>query len=245
MRPPARIVTLATAVLMASAAVAPAAHALPLEPDRSTPVATERIGPGVRLQMLPFDLSADIWEWPDDPQAWPARDTGPIRVFGREHMGKPEPAMTFEMLKIGTPVRAAYSGQVLEIRDNEAGSCDKELYISSTNPKAVVKASYDHIIPTVKPKAKVKAGDIIGTVPPWECDAPYGAMELMLIEFTPQGVQALCPMKALMPKQAPKIRAQVVALMKRWNAAPANYPSKYTEADIARGDICETTYAPG
>ena len=30
-----------------------------------------------------------------------------------------------------------------------------------------------------------------------------------------------------------------------WNAAPASYPTKYTGAEIARKDICETTYAPG
>ena len=236
MRYATRMAAVGAAVLIGLAIAAPAAQ--------STPDPSPKVGPGVRLQMLPFDLSADIWAWPSDPQAWPARDTGPIRIFGREHMGKPEPAMTFEMLKIGTPVRAAYSGKVLEVRANEEGSCDYELYISSTKPNEVVKGSYDHIIPTVKRGAVVKAGDIIGTVPAWECDAPYGAMELMLIEFTDQGVQALCPMKALMPKQASKIRTQVVNLMKRWNADPVNYLSKYTDADIARRDVCETTYAP-
>ena len=91
----------------------------------------------------------------------------------------------------------------------------------------------------------MKAGDIIGTVGPWECDAPYGAMDLHLGYVAKNSMRSICPMKLLVPKQARKIRSQVATLMKKWNAAPANYPSKYTEAEIARGDICETTFAQG
>ena len=135
---------------------------------------------------------------------------------------------------------AAYPGVVKEIRENEQGSCDFEVHIFSPTGGVRI-ASYDHITPTVKAGQSVKVGQQIGTVPAWECDAPFGGFELMVMEKTSKGMLARCPLSILDPKKAAAVRAQVRSVMDKWNAFAGSAASAYTPEDLTRG-ICSTTY---
>jgi hypothetical protein len=162
-----------------------------------------------------------------------------IHVFGNDYGGKVESSMMFDMLKIGTKVKAAYPGVVARI-SKQPESCDAEVYIESARGQSALHGSYDHITPSVKVGQQVKTGQVIGTVPAWQCNQPHGGVELMMVQQAGDDVVAVCPMSVLAPASAAAIRAQVTAVMKRWNAAPANYVSRYDDATIARGDICRT-----
>ena len=216
--------------LVAVVAVAPAASAAK-KPPKPQPI---------MVSTLPVDVTKDVWAWPTmDINQWPAHTYPPIAVFGRTYQGKPEPTLLITMLKVGTPVLAAYPGVVKEIRQ-QPESCDAEVYIFSPTGGTRT-ASYDHIQPTVKVGSVVKVGQQIGTIPAWECDEPFGAVELMVMEETPNGMMARCPLSIIDPKKATAVRAQVRAVMDKWNAFAGAAASAYTAEDLTRG-ICSTTY---
>lgn len=196
----------------------------------------------ILVSALPVDVKKDVWAWPKmNINEWPANTYPPIGIFGREYQGQRQPALFTTMLKIGTPVLAAYPGKVKEIRQ-QPESCDAEVYIFS--PAGGTRtASYDHIKPTVKVGDSVKVGQQIGTVPPWECSGSFGGFELMVIEPSPKGIVAVCPLGILEPKKAAAIRAQVRSVMDAWNAFAGSAASAYTPEDLTRG-ICSTKDVP-
>jgi len=194
----------------------------------------------ILVSALPVDVTKDIWAWPTmDINEWPANTYPPIAIFGRTYQGHVEPTLLITMLKVGTPVLAAYPGRVKEIR-TQPESCDAEVYIFSPNG-GVRTASYDHISPTVKVGDSVKVGQQIGTIPAWECEAPFGAVELMVMEETSKGMMARCPLSILEPKKAAAVRGQVRSVMEKWNAFAGAAPSAYTAEDLKRG-VCLTKY---
>lgn len=202
--------------------------------------------PKFQVSVLPIDVTKDPWAWVS-PTDWPARAYPPIHVFGHTYIdGKTEAALTISMLKIGTPVIASYGGVVTRILQ-QPESCDAEVYIDL--PKGgTLHGSYDHITPSVKVGQKVVAGQVIGSVPAWQCDQPYGGMELMVIQSTSSGIQARCPLSIVDPKKKALLAGQIRSVMDKWNAyvgdaTSSGGSSAYTADDLARG-ICETTYAP-
>lgn len=210
--------------------VAPAASAAK-KPPKPKPIL---------VSALPVDVTKDIWAWPAmSINDWPAHTYPPIAVFGRSYQGKPEPTLLMTMLKIGTPVLAAYPGVVKEIRQ-QPESCDAEVYIFSPTGGTRT-ASYDHIQPTVKVGSVVKVGQQIGTIPAWECDEPFGAVELMVMEETSQGMMARCPLSILDSRKATVVQAQVRSVMDAWNTFAGSAASAYTAEDLTRG-ICLTTF---
>ena len=225
-----RRVVCALLALVALVAVAPAASAAK-KPPKPTPL---------MVSALPVDVTKDIWAWPGSISIdqWPAHTYPPIAIFGREYQGKPEPTLLISMLKVGTPVLAAYAGRVKEIRV-QPESCDAEVYIFVSDMTRT--ASYDHISPTVKPGDVVKVGQQIGTVPAWVCKESFGSFELMVMENKMPGMPARCPLSILTPATAAKVRAQVRSVMESWNAFAGSAPSAYTAEDLTRG-VCSTTY---
>jgi hypothetical protein len=225
------ICAIAAVAVVIVAGVAPAASAAK-KPPKPAPIT---------LSALPIDVTKDPWAWPGSISItdWPANTYPPIAIFGRTYQGHVEPTLLMTMLKVGTPVLAAYAGRVKEIRQ-QPESCDAEVYIFSLTGGTRT-ASYDHILPTVKPGDVVKVGQQIGTIPPWECDEPFGAVELMVMEQTSKGMMARCPLSILDPKTAAAVRAQVRSVMDAWNIFAGAAPSAYTAEDLTRG-VCATTY---
>jgi len=65
----------------------------------------------------------------------------------------------------------------------------------------------------------------------------------MVIEPSPKGIVAVCPLGILEPKKAAAIRAQVRSVMDAWNAFAGSAASAYTAEDLTRG-ICSTKDVP-
>lgn len=206
-------------------------------------VSAKKKPPKAKLQVsvLPVDVGPDSWAWVS-PNDWPAHSYPPIHIFGHTYIdGKTEVALTISMLKIGTPVVASYGGVVTRIA-NQPESCDAEVYIDLPTG-GTIHGSYDHITPSVKVGQKVVAGQVIGSVPAWQCTNSFGGMELMFVEETKAGVRALCPLAIVDPKKKAVIAGQIRKVMEDWNAYAAGARSVYTPDDLTRG-VCESRYAP-
>ncbi|MEY4169838.1 MAG: hypothetical protein RLZ94_911 [Actinomycetota bacterium] len=228
----ARRLLCAILALVAVITVAPAASAAK-KPPKPQPIV---------VSALPVDVTKDVWAWPTmDINQWPAHTYQPIGIFGRPYQGKVEASLFTTMLKIGTPVLAAYPGVVKQILQ-QPESCDAELYIFSPTG-GIRTASYDHVRPTVKVGDVVKVGQQIATIPAWECDEPFGGVELMVMEETSKGLVYRCPLSILDPKKAAAVRAQVRSVMDRWNAFAGSAASAYTPEDLTRG-ACAATSLP-
>ena len=202
--------------------------------------------PKFQVSVLPIDVTKDPWAWVS-PTDWPARAYPPVHVFGHTYLdGKTEATLTISMVKVGTPVIAAYSGVVTRIL-SQPETCDAEVYVD-LRKGGTLHGSYDHITPSVKVGQKVVAGQVIGSVPAWQCNQPYGGMELMVIENTSSDTKARCPLSIVDPKNKALLDGQIRGVMEKWNtyvgdATSSGGSSAYTADDLARG-ICETTYAP-
>jgi len=197
------------------------------------------------IESLPLDLAADVWQWPIDEKAWPARDWPPVHMFGKEglHDGKVEAALTFDMLKVGTTVLSPISGRVLDIRE-QPDSCDVELYIgdeSGQHPPI----SLDHIVTTLQRGDVVKAGQPVGTVPKWQCKESYGGLELMVIGESDGEIIALCPANLFSTTLMEAWKPALAKVMNDWNthAAGRGYVT-YSSAEITNG-VCASPTAPG
>jgi len=186
---------------------------------------------------LTLDFASDPWLWSS------AKDLGPfqpVKIFGRDYNGYTEMALTFMMLKIGTPVISPVNGKVLEVRD-QPESKDVELYIMFDEATNSI-FSVDHVKTTMKRGDVVKVGDVIASVPAWEGDETWGGYEFMFVR--PEKNLAYCPVNLLDPKVADAARADIRAVMEKWAsvAGPAA-GNPYRPEDFARG-VCELAEVP-
>lgn len=194
------------------------------------------------IETLPLDLASDVWQWPTDVKSWPARDFPPIHIFGKAYQGKIEATLMFDMLKVGTPVLSPVSGIVIEVR-NQPESCDVELYISDGVNTPL---SLDHITTSksFKQGDPVKAGEVVGSVPKWQCTDSFGRFELMVISGAPDNV-AVCPVNYFSDRLLAAWRPTLAKVMNDWNAYVGNRGgTTYSPAEIATG-ACATPTAPG
>jgi len=202
---------------------------------------TEVSPPGAtfELQQLPVDLTAEIWNWPSDASSWPAREFPPIHIFGRTYQGHVEPTLMFDMLKVGTNIVSPIHGVVVDVRE-QPESCDVELYIGSNEFQRVI--SLDHVTTTLHKGVEVSAGDVIATVPPWECKQDFGRFELMVMGEGENSTQAICPMLLLAPSVAEESFRQIQLVMEKWNVTAGSATSAYTAQDLKTG-VCESETA--
>jgi len=187
------------------------------------------------ITALPVDLSADPWAWPPNAASWPARTFPPIHVFGRAYQGKVEETLMFDMVKVGTPVLSPITGTVVDVR-MQPESCDAEVYIGDENAQQVL--SLDHVTPTVTRGARVTSGQVVATVPKWECKDDFGRFELMVVKEVDGQMKSMCPLQFLAPSIRPQTDANIKDVMVRWNAVVGGAASAYTDADLAKGP-CE------
>ena len=195
------------------------------------------------VESLPVNLSGDIWQWPTDAGAWPARETPPIHVFGKAYIvGKLQPDLTFDMLKVGTPVLSPITGIVLEVRD-QPESCDVELYISDGVNRPI---SLDHIKASraFKKGDPVKAGEVVGSVPKWDCTSNFGRFEFMMMSEVAESL-AVCPADFFTSTLLASWKPALAKVMNDWNtyAAGRGYVT-YSATEIANG-VCASPTAPG
>jgi hypothetical protein len=198
---------------------------------------TSPTGTPMAISHLPIDLATDPFNWDhagvDD---WPARLFPPIHIFGKEYEGKPEATLMFDLLKVGTPVYAAFDGSVERVFE-QPEQCDTELYVRPDSGDQINHLSYDHIIPTDAMRvsgARFRAGDQIGTVPAWSCgNAQIGRLEMMVVHQDGGAVQARCPLVLIDPVKTATILSQIEAVMTAWNAR--NPHSAYTADELATG----------
>lgn len=202
---------------------------------------------------LTLDFASDPWLWSS------AKDLGPfqpVKIFGRDYNGYTEMALTFMMLKIGTPVISPVNGKVLEIRD-QPESKDVELYIMSDKGTIF---SVDHVKTTLKGpvfegdtgvcrlncdrrvRDVVKVGDVIATVPSWEGEEVWGGYEFMFVR--PEKNLAYCPVNHLVPKVSAGAKADIRAVMEKWmTVAGSAAGNPYRPEDLDRG-ACELAEVP-
>lgn len=189
------------------------------------------------FQNLTLDFKADPWLWSS------AKDLGPfqpIKIFGRAYNGFTEPALTFMMLKIGTPVISPVNGKVLEVRD-QPESKDVELYIMFDEATNSI-FSLDHVKTTLKRGDVVKVGDVIATVPAWEDDEAWGGYEFMFVR--PEKNLAYCPVNLLDPKVSAGAKADIRAVMEKWTTLVGSAAGNpYRPEDLDRG-ACEVAEVP-
>jgi len=193
------------------------------------------------IESLPLDLTGDPWNWPSDANGWPARDYPPVHIFGRDYQGHVEATLMFDHLKVDTPVLSPITGKVIDVRE-QPESCDVELYIRSAEDEQIV--SLDHISTTAKRGDMVAAGDVVGSVPPWECKESFGRFELMYGEEKDGAFTAYCPMNFLAESIRDASIAAIKDVMVRWNELAGSASSAYSDEDLARG-VCETDTAAG
>lgn len=205
------------------------------------------------FQNLTLDFASDPWLWSS------AKDLGPfqpIKIFGRDYNGYTESALTFMMLKIGTPVISPVNGKVLEIRDQPV-SKDVELYIISDDGLIF---SIDHVKTTLNGPVfegdtgvcrlncdrrtvdVVKVGDVIATVPSWEGEEVWGGYEFMYVR--PEKNLAYCPVNHLVPTAVAAAKADIRAVMEKWaSMAGSATGNPYRPEDFDRG-ACELAEVP-
>jgi len=194
------------------------------------------------IESLPLDLAADVWQWPIDEGAWPARERPPVHIFGKEglHDGKVEATLMFNMLKVGTTVLSPISGRVVDIRE-QSDSCDVELYIGDESAPPI---SLDHIVTTLQRGDVVKAGQPVGTVPKWQCKESFGGFELMVIGESDGEILALCPANFFSTTLMEAWKPALATVMNDWNthAVGRGYVT-YSSAEITNG-VCASPTAP-
>lgn len=189
------------------------------------------------FQNLTLDFAADPWQWSSAADLGPFQ---PIKIFGRVYNGYTESALTFMMLKIGTPVISPVNGRVLEVRD-QPESKDAELYIMFDEANNLI-FSVDHVKTTLKRGDLVKVGDVIANVPAWEGKETWGGYEFMYVR--PEKNLAYCPVNLLDPKVADSAKADIRAVMEKWaSTAGSAAGNPYQPEDFARG-VCEASEVP-
>ena len=141
----------------------------------------------------------------------------------------------FDMVKVGTPVLSPITGTVVDVR-MQPESCDAEVYIGDENAQQVL--SLDHVTPTVTRGARVTSGQVVATVPKWECKDDFGRFELMVVKEADGQMKSMCPLQFLAPDIRPQTDANIKDVMVRWNAVVGGAASAYTDADLAKGP-CE------
>jgi len=193
------------------------------------------------IESLPLDLTGDPWNWPSDASGWPARDYPPVHIFGHDYQGHVEATLMFDHLKVDTPVLSPITGKVIDVRE-QPESCDVELYIRSEAHDQIV--SLDHISTNAKRGDMVAAGDVVGSVPPWECKEAFGRFELMYGQEKDGAFTAYCPMNFLAESIRDASIAAIKNVMVRWNEVAGSAGSAYSDEDLARG-VCETDTAAG
>ena len=205
------------------------------------------------FQNLTLDFASDPWLWSSAADLGPFQ---PIKIFGRSYNGITESALTFMMLKIGTPVISPVNGKVLEIRD-QPESKDVELYIISDEG---IIFSVDHVKTTLKGPVfegdtgvcrlncdrrtidVVKVGDVIATVPSWEGKEIWGGYEFMYVR--PEKNLAYCPVNHLVPTAVTAAKADIRAVMEKWTATAGSAAGNpYETDDFARG-ACSVSEVP-
>ena len=209
----------------------------------TTGTTTGKTSGKIVVESLPVNLSGDIWQWPTESGVWPARESPPIHVFGKAYIpGKPQPDLTFDMLKVGTPVLSPITGIVLEVR-NQPESCDVELYISNGSNRPI---SLDHITTSraFKKGDAVKAGEVVGSVPKWDCNSNFGRFEFMMMSDVEEKL-AVCPFNYFSDKLVAIWKPLLAKVMNDWNAhAAARGYVTYSPQEINDG-ACATPTAPG
>lgn len=187
------------------------------------------------FQNLTLDFASDPWLWSS------AKDLGPfqpIKIFGRDYNGFTEPALTFMMLKIGTPVISPVNGKVLEVRDQ---GTDVELYVMFDEATNSI-FSLDHVKTTLKRGDVVKVGDVVATVPAWDGKEAWGGYEFMFVR--PEKNLAYCPVNLLDPKVSAGAKADIRAVMEKWmTVAGSAAGNPYRPEDLDRG-ACEVAEVP-
>jgi hypothetical protein len=186
------------------------------------------------FQNVGIDLNSDPWQWSSANALGPFQ---PIKIFGRVYNEKfKEVALTFMMLKPGTKVISPISGKVIDIRP-QPESCDSEIYIVFDESKWLT-ISFDHVVAVsgLKKGNLVKAGDVIATVPKWDCKSDWGGVEFMYVQ--PDANTAYCPLELVSPKFAPILKTSIINVMRKWNNEVGAIPSAYQAADLERGP-CE------
>lgn len=192
------------------------------------------------IDSMPIDLTAAVWAWPSDVTQWPASQFPPIHIFGKDYQGKVESTLTFDMVKVGAEVLSPITGRVVDVR-RQPETCDVELYIGSDVMQQVV--SLDHVVTPLAKGDSVVAGQVVATVPAWQCNEPFGRFELMLVREIDGKVQALCPADFWSGDLASKAKAQIAQVMENWNAYASASQSVYSSDELAKG-VCLTPTAP-
>lgn len=186
------------------------------------------------FQNVGIDLKSDPWQWSS------AKDLGPfqpIKIFGRVYNGNfKEQALTFMMLKPGTKVYSPVNGKVIDVRP-QPQSCDSELYIVFDESKWLT-ISFDHVtaVSGLKKGDRVIVGDVIATVPKWDCNNDWGGVEFMYVH--PEANTAYCPLELISPSVATILKTSITKVMRKWNDEVGASPSAYQAADLERGP-CE------
>ena len=188
------------------------------------------------FQNVGIDLNSDPWQWSS------AKDLGPfqpIKIFGRVYNEThKEQALTFMMLKPGTKVYSPVAGKVIEVLP-QPESCDSEIYIVFDESKWLT-ISFDHVaaVSGLKKGDRVIVGDVIATVPKWDCNNDWGGVEFMYVH--PEANTAYCPLELVSPTVAPILKTSIIDVMRKWNDEVGAIPSAYQAADLKRGP-CEVT----
>lgn len=191
------------------------------------------------FQNVGIDLSSDPWQWSS------AKDLGPfqpIKIFGRIYLERfKEQALTFMMLKPGTKVYSPVNGKILDVR-LQPESCDSEIYIVFDESNWLT-LSFDHVtaVKDLRKGSNVKSGDLIATVPKWDCKSAWGGVEFMYVQ--PEVNTALCPLQYIEPSASATFKSQIMDVMRKWNSEVGDISSAYTSADLERGP-CEVLKTP-
>lgn len=177
---------------------------------------------------------------------WPARVYPAIHVFGKTYQGQVESALTFDLLRIGTPIYAPFDGTIQDVV-NQPTSCDTEMYFVDGNSDSQNHMSYDHVIPLDRFRtrgAAFRAGEQIATIGAWECTERFGRVEMMVIN-APTGsttpTRSRCPLVLLDTTKRSSMLALISSVMDWWNGlGPA---SAYTASERTNG-LCATEFGP-
>ena len=200
----------------------------------------ETVQTNIVFENLSIDLESNPWKWPSDTNSWPARDYPPIHIFGENYQGKVESTLTFDMLKIGQSVISPVDGVVIDNRP-QPEDCDTELYIMDSKSQQIF--SLDHVITNLNKNDEVKVGQIIATVPAWQCKEDFGRYELMLVKETNGLMEAYCPLDFINPTSKPNILLSISKVTAEWNKVATTDRSKYTSEQMS-GNLCLTPTAP-
>jgi len=204
---------------------------------------TRKAPSGFPLQGVGIDFTADPWQWTDAKALGPFQ---PIKMFYRDYQGMKEQSLTMMMLKLGTKVFSPVTGKVME-NLSQPESCDSELYIMYDEPNNGF-ISFDHLTPSknFKKGDVIMAGDLIGTLPTWDCGGKSGNTTWAGVEFNlvhPDTNTVYCPLPFVVKAKQDAISAEFRRVMERWNSEVGSVPSAYSAKDIERGP-CDIASGP-